>query len=92
MAVIEALRADCQSHLCLRRQDGAPVIRFQVWRVVPDFMFQLTGQEGDRSRSHLATASRRNFGAPPYAFTEQGVAMLSSVLRSPRANRKRGEK
>jgi hypothetical protein len=31
------------------------------------------------------TASRRNVSALPYAFTEQGVAMLSSVLRSPRA-------
>ncbi len=36
-------------------------------------------------RSQLVTASRRNIGALPYAFTEQGVAMLSSVLRSPRA-------
>ncbi len=31
------------------------------------------------------TASRRNISALPYAFTEQGVAMLSSVLRSPQA-------
>ena len=30
-------------------------------------------------------ASKRNIAALPYAFTEQGVAMLSSVLRSPRA-------
>jgi hypothetical protein len=36
-------------------------------------------------RSQIVTASRRNVGAAPYAFTEQGVAMLSSVLRSPRA-------
>lgn len=36
-------------------------------------------------RSQTVTASRRNIGALPYAFTEQGVAMLSSVLRSPRA-------
>ncbi len=36
-------------------------------------------------RSQSVTASRRNIGALPYAFTEQGVAMLSSVLRSPRA-------
>ncbi len=36
-------------------------------------------------RSQIVTASKRNIGALPYAFTEQGVAMLSSVLRSPRA-------
>ena len=36
-------------------------------------------------RSQSVTASKRNVGAAPYAFTEQGVAMLSSVLRSPRA-------
>ena len=36
-------------------------------------------------RSQFVTASRRNIGAIPYAFTEQGVAMLSSVLRSERA-------
>jgi hypothetical protein len=35
--------------------------------------------------SQIVTASRRNLGALPYAFTEQGVAMLSSVLRSSRA-------
>ncbi len=36
-------------------------------------------------RSQTVTASRRNISALPYAFTEQGVAMLSSVLRSSRA-------
>ncbi|MFL6520027.1 MAG: ORF6N domain-containing protein [Chthoniobacterales bacterium] len=36
-------------------------------------------------RSQIVTASRRNISALPYAFTEQGVAMLSSVLRSTRA-------
>ena len=36
-------------------------------------------------RSQIVTASRRNITALPFAFTEQGVAMLSSVLRSSRA-------
>src|SRR5687768_18070275 len=36
-------------------------------------------------RSQIVTASRRRLTSVPYAFTEQGVAMLSSVLRSPRA-------
>ncbi len=50
-----------------------------------DFMFQLTEQELQNLRSQFVTSSwggRRYF---PYVFTEQGVAMLSSVLRSPQA-------
>ena len=51
-----------------------------------DFMLTLTGSEWEILKSQIGISSwggdRR---APPYAFTEQGVAMLSSVLRSPRA-------
>ena len=54
-------------------------------RFPADFMFQLTPEEWERMRSQTVTASRRNVGASPYAFTEQGIAMLSSVLRSQRA-------
>jgi hypothetical protein len=36
--------------------------------------------------SQIVTSSRRKLVAAPYAFTEQGVAMLSSVLRSPRSS------
>lgn len=53
-----------------------------------DFMFQLSREEFANLKSQFVISSwgglRR---APPYAFTEQGVAMLSSVLRSPRAVR-----
>jgi hypothetical protein len=53
-----------------------------------DFMFQLTKAEWDDLKSQIVTSSwggsRR---ATPYAFTEQGVAMLSSVLNSKRAVR-----
>ena len=55
-------------------------------RFPDDFMFQLTDAEYSNLKSQIVTSSwggaRR---ANPYAFTEQGVAMLSSVLRSPRA-------
>ena len=54
-------------------------------RFPADFMFHLTPDEWASMRSQIVTASRRNIGSLPYAFTEQGVAMLSSVLRSPRA-------
>lgn len=47
-------------------------------RFPADFMFQLTPDEWAAMRSRIVTASRRNIGSPPYAFTEQGVAMLSS--------------
>ncbi|MEE8410155.1 MAG: ORF6N domain-containing protein [Myxococcota bacterium] len=55
-------------------------------RFPADFMFQLSKQEFENLRSHFGTSSQwggRRY--PPYAFTEQGVAMLSSVLRSKRA-------
>jgi hypothetical protein len=51
-------------------------------------MFQLTNQEFKDLKSQFATSSQ--WGGrriPPYAFSEQGVAMLSSVLHSPRAVR-----
>lgn len=51
-----------------------------------DFMFQLTDQEFANLRSQSVTSS--SWGGrryPPYAFTEQGVAMLSSVLNTERA-------
>ena len=57
-------------------------------RFPADFMFQLTTPEAvDLNRSQFVTGSQkhRNPQFRPYAFTEQGVAMLSSVLRSKRA-------
>jgi hypothetical protein len=56
-------------------------------RFPPDFMFQLTKGEAAALRSQSATsdASRGGRRYAPYVFTEQGVAMLSSVLRSKRA-------
>ena len=65
-------------------------------RFPDDFMFQLTQQEFQSLRSQIVTSSFKSQIAissadwggrrrPPYAFTEQGVAMLSSVLRSRRA-------
>jgi hypothetical protein len=57
-------------------------------RFPEDFMFQLSRDEFGNLKSQFVTSSwgglRR---ATPYAFTEQGVAMLSSVLNSPKAIR-----
>ncbi|MBP1721047.1 MAG: hypothetical protein H6Q50_559 [Deltaproteobacteria bacterium] len=54
-------------------------------RFPSDFMFQLSKKEFEILRSQIVTSSWGGRRYPPYAFTEQGVAMLSSVLRSPRA-------
>jgi len=56
-------------------------------RFPDDLMFQLTAQETESLRSQIATSNKGRSGRRyrPYAFTEQGVAMLSSVLRSKRA-------
>ena len=61
-------------------------VKRNIDRFPGDFMFQLTQEEFDDLKCHLGTSS--GWGGrryPPYAFTEQGVAMLSSVLRSRRA-------
>jgi hypothetical protein len=61
-------------------------VKRNLSRFPPDFMFQLTEEEFGNLKSQFVISSwggRRR--ATPYAFTEQGVAMLSSVLRSERA-------
>ncbi len=65
----------------LKRQVRRNRDRFPV-----DFMIQLSKEENDSLRSHFGTLKRGEHSKyPPYAFTEQGVAMLSSVLNSKRA-------
>jgi len=54
-------------------------------RFPDDFMYQLTPQEFAILKSQIVISSWGGCRTMPYAFTEQGVAMLSSVLRSPRA-------
>jgi hypothetical protein len=56
-------------------------------RFPSDFMFQLTEEEFTNLRYQFGTSSSVHGGRRyhPFAFTEQGVAMLSGVLRSPRA-------
>ena len=57
-------------------------------RFPSDYMFRLNAAEFDRLRSQIVISNARGGRRHrPYAFTEQGVAMLSSVLRSDRAVR-----
>jgi hypothetical protein len=61
-------------------------VRRNAARFPVDFMFQLVPGEADSLRSQFATSNGRGGRRYlPYAFTEQGVAMLSSVLNSQRA-------
>lgn len=61
-------------------------VKRNIKRFPVEFMFQLTEAEVKRSRSQFATLKRgENIKYRPYAFNEQGVAMLSSVLNSERA-------
>jgi hypothetical protein len=63
-------------------------VRRNLERFPSDFMFQLTRQEWVANLKSQSVTSSFDHGGrriPPFAFTEQGVAMLSTVLSSPRA-------
>jgi hypothetical protein len=63
-------------------------IRRNLDRFPADFMFQLTHHELQNWRSQIVTSNpgaKMGLRRPPYVFTEHGVAMLSSVLKSKRA-------
>jgi hypothetical protein len=61
-------------------------VKRNIERFPADFMFQLTNQEFTILRCQIGTSSQwGGRRTPPLAFSEQGIAMLSSVLHSPRA-------
>ena len=60
-------------------------VRRNIDRFPEDFMFELTKEEFENLRSQIGTSSWGGVRYMPMAFTEQGVAMLSSVLNSARA-------
>ena len=62
-------------------------VRRNLSRFPHDFMFELTKEELENWMSQIATSNSIKMGLrkPPLCFTEQGVAMLSSVLNSERA-------
>jgi hypothetical protein len=63
-------------------------VKRNALRFPDDFMFQLSDKEFENWRSQIVTsnsAAKMGLRRRPYAFTEQGVAMLSSVLNSDRA-------
>jgi hypothetical protein len=60
-------------------------VKRNINRFPVDFMFQLTQEEFQNLRSQIVTSNQGGRRYSPYVFTEQGVAMLSSVLRSQQA-------
>ena len=60
-------------------------VRRNLNRFPEDFMFELTKEEWEILRSQFATSSWGGSRYIPFAFSEQGVAMLASVLNSPKA-------
>lgn len=60
-------------------------VKRNIDRFPADFMFQLTVEEFENLKSQFATSSWGGRRKLPYAFTEQGVAMISGVLNSKRA-------
>lgn len=60
-------------------------VKRNIKRFPADFMFQLSKEEFDGLRSQIVTSRWGGTRTMPYAFTEQGVAMLSGLLNSDRA-------
>lgn len=61
-------------------------VRANIRRFPPDFMFELTKEEWELLRCNFSTSNQRGGTRyMPFAFTEQGVSMLSSVLNSDKA-------
>ena len=88
--MLRGLRVMLDKDLALLYGVKARALRQQVKRnrsrFPDDFMFQLTDKEVNLMVSQNVTPSRKYLGGSlPYAFTEQGVAMLSGILNSERA-------
>jgi hypothetical protein len=87
--VIRGHRVMLSSHLAdlygVENRVLVQAVKRNMDRFPTDFMFQLTDGEFASLRSQIVISNRGGTRYAPYAFTEQGVAMLSGVLRSPRA-------
>lgn len=60
-------------------------VKRNIERFPEDFLIQITNEEFESLRCHFGTSKRGGVRYLPYAFTENGVAMLSSILNSKRA-------
>ena len=77
-----------KDHAAAETKNLNKAVKLNISRFPQDFMFQLTSEESAALRFQTGTSSHPGHGGRrynPYVFTEQGVAMLSSVLNSDRA-------
>ncbi|GEM_PF-251701 len=81
------LDADLAELYDVQTRDLNKAVRRNLDRFPEDFMFQLTSEEFTNLKFHFGTSRWGGTRKLPHAFTEQGVSMLSSVLRSKRAVR-----
>ena len=83
------LDSDLAAMYGVNTRELVQAVKRNLDRFPEDFMFQLSGEEVQSLRSQIVILEKGGRGQHrkylPYAFTEQGVAMLSTVLRSPRA-------
>ena len=81
------LDADLAMLYCVETKYLKRQVNRNIERFPRDFMFPLTRKESRSLRCQIGTSSFSHGGARylPYAFTEHGILMLSSVLNSPRA-------
>jgi hypothetical protein len=79
------LDKDLAELYAVQTRDLNKAVKRNVDRFPEDFMFQLTNVEFKSLMFHFGTSKRGGTRKMPYAFTEQGVAMLSGILKSQRA-------
>jgi hypothetical protein len=81
------LDRDLAEMYCVPTKQLNQQVRRNISRFPRDFMFQLTAAEDSSLRSQIVTSKKSRGGRryAPFGFTEQGIAMLSSVLKSERA-------
>ncbi len=76
------LDEDLAGFYCVKTKRLNEQVKRNIERFPQEFMFQISIKEFDNLRSQFATSSWGGRRKLPYAFTEQGVAMLSGVLKS----------
>ena len=76
------LDSDLAALYCVETKRLNEQVRRNIARFPQDFMFQLNEEEFENLKPQFATSSWGGVRKLPYAFTEQGVAMLSGVLKS----------
>jgi len=81
------LDSDLAELYCVETKALNRAVKRNSRRFPPDFMFRLSSEEVSRLKYQIGTSKKGRGGRRylPYVFTEQGVAMLSSVLNSERA-------